>query len=656
MKMKKIKFVFLLTALICLFAAFALSANADTVIDAEMVPTGHNSISVEFTGGATFITSTQFYVEYNPAVLEYTSFTVTSTREGDFASVSKQEDGRLLVNFFAATHAYKSKMLKINFNVLNTNTSVYGFEATVKNVYASKENSGANSAVLTDGVVIWDIPTIVGLRADCQTAGMFYEADGSRTEPDYTKLRVFATWSNGINVQVPVEACSIKLQKMYSDDPDAPFDTTPENNIGGNMYEVTVSYKGVSDKYFIFVGVPKPEHIYVQTDPNKMSYLQDTTEAFDLTGAVIKAQYPGESFAVNAKLEQVIVKDFDPTIPGEQDVTLEYQGCTTTLTIMIEPDIPSRIEITKNPDLLTYKQDSVDEVMLSGIVVKAYFADGRVKTVDEDELVASGFKPSTIGKQTITVTYRTKTAQFEVEVEPLVVYPERIEIVTLPIKTNYFQNAEENLVTTGLKVNGIYADGTVENIRLNDLDFIGFDLSDVGTKTIIVRYFELETSFEITVEKVPDPTEPVSLTITVAPEKREYTRFSDEELDLTGMELVATLGNGEEVAVSLDEVIVSGFDLTSDEDVQIISIRYKNVTTALFISIVANEELLYGDVDGDNKLTSGDARLALRIAVGLETEDTLTAFQINMADYDRDGSVTSSDARSILRISVGLTP
>lgn len=662
--MKKIKFVFLLTALICLFAAFALSASADTVIDAEMVPTSHNTISVEFTGGATFLTSTQFYVEYDADVLEYTSSAVISTREGDFASVTKQEDGKLLVNFFAATHAYKSKMLKIDFSVLNTNASNYGFSATMKNVYVSKSNSGADSAQLVNGSVLWEIPTITAIRTECDASGMFYDADGSRTEPDYSTLEVTAIWSNEVRIDIPVELCTIKLQKMYSDNPNAPFDTSSANQ--NSMYEVTVSFKGASDKYLIFVGVPTPNYIYVETEPNRTKYLQDTTDAFDLTGAVIMANYPEGDFP--AKLDQVIVKDFDPTVPGVQQVTLEHKGCTTTLPIEIEEDIPERIEIEKNPELLTYKQNSVDEVMLSGIVVKAYFADGRVRTVDEKDLIAGGFNPSKIGKQTITVTYRTKTATFEVEVEPLVIYPESLEIVTLPIKTNYFQNSEETLVTTGLKVNGIYADGTVENIPLNDLEFVGFDLSALGTKEIKVRYFDIETSFDITIIEEPDPTDPVSLTITVPPEKRDYTRFSDEELDLTGMELVATLANGEQIAVGLDEITISGFDLNTTENIQFITLRYENITTPLVISIQANEELLYGDADLDGKITAGDARIALRISVGLDTIDTLhkdrekAALMMDLANYDRDGQggqyggVTAKDARSILRISVGLTP
>ena len=58
-----------------------------------------------------------------------------------------------------------------------------------------------------------------------------------------------------------------------------------------------------------------------------------------------------------------------------------------------------------------------------------------------------------------------------------------------------------------------------------------------------------------------------------------------------------------------------------------------------------------GDIDGDEKLTAADARLALRAAVGLENYEGLIA---DIADADRSGTITASDARLILRAAVGL--
>ncbi len=60
-----------------------------------------------------------------------------------------------------------------------------------------------------------------------------------------------------------------------------------------------------------------------------------------------------------------------------------------------------------------------------------------------------------------------------------------------------------------------------------------------------------------------------------------------------------------------------------------------------------------GDVDNDGGVTAGDARVALRIAVGLE-EAPYGSPRFLAADADKDGSVTAGDARLILRAAVGL--
>ena len=60
---------------------------------------------------------------------------------------------------------------------------------------------------------------------------------------------------------------------------------------------------------------------------------------------------------------------------------------------------------------------------------------------------------------------------------------------------------------------------------------------------------------------------------------------------------------------------------------------------------------VYGDIDGDGKVTANDARLALRASVQLET---LTYAQIVAGDIDHTGAVESADARYILRFAVAL--
>lgn len=82
-------------------------------------------------------------------------------------------------------------------------------------------------------------------------------------------------------------------------------------------------------------------------------------------------------------------------------------------------------------------------------------------------------------------------------------------------------------------------------------------------------------------------------------------------------------------------------------------LSYSKITKTVFPYIYGKNPngYPYGDCNCDGKVSSEDARLALRCAVALEK---LTAQGLVNADVDFDGKVTSSDARIILRITVGL--
>lgn len=66
---------------------------------------------------------------------------------------------------------------------------------------------------------------------------------------------------------------------------------------------------------------------------------------------------------------------------------------------------------------------------------------------------------------------------------------------------------------------------------------------------------------------------------------------------------------------------------------------------------IENRSFLLGDIDGDGAVTVGEARCALRFAVGL---DVPTATEIKKTDYNESGEVDVSDARMILRTAVNL--
>ncbi len=82
--------------------------------------------------------------------------------------------------------------------------------------------------------------------------------------------------------------------------------------------------------------------------------------------------------------------------------------------------------------------------------------------------------------------------------------------------------------------------------------------------------------------------------------------------------------------------------------------RCNYVITAV-IPMLTEEPVVYkpGDVDNDGTVTAGDARLALRAAVGLEQYAPASA-EFVACDVDHNNSITAADARSILRAAVKL--
>ena len=60
---------------------------------------------------------------------------------------------------------------------------------------------------------------------------------------------------------------------------------------------------------------------------------------------------------------------------------------------------------------------------------------------------------------------------------------------------------------------------------------------------------------------------------------------------------------------------------------------------------------MYGDVNGDGKVTARDSMIVQRYAIKLAQ---LTDEQIKVADVDRNGKVNAKDALYILRSSINL--
>ena len=98
-------------------------------------------------------------------------------------------------------------------------------------------------------------------------------------------------------------------------------------------------------------------------------------------------------------------------------------------------------------------------------------------------------------------------------------------------------------------------------------------------------------------------------------------------------------------------LLEAGF-IDSDKDNALFDGYFADMALAIARALMKNVGLEYkpplipGDVDMDGKVTSEDARIILRAAVGLESAE------LERADLDGDGKITASDAREALKKAV----
>lgn len=205
--------------------------------------------------------------------------------------------------------------------------------------------------------------------------------------------------------------------------------------------------------------------------PTKLTYKKD--DFFQSSGLAVKAIY--EDGTEKEILDYVITYP-DMSSAGNKTVTVTYEEKTATFDITVI-DI-SKIEITSLPDKTEYMVG--DEFDDTGLIVSAVYTDGSKEQLPK-EYIVSGFNSKESGEKILTVTYRTFTTTFSVNVVAEIV---GIRISHYPNKIYY--KIGELFDSTGLTVVVMRLDGT-EN-EVTDYDISGFDSSTAGSKTITVSY------------------------------------------------------------------------------------------------------------------------------------------------------------------------
>ena len=395
--------------------------------------------------------------------------------------------------------------------------------------------------------------------------------------------------------------------------------------------ELTIKYGGQELKYK--VNVKDYVKGIVLTPPAKTKY--EYGESLDLTGGNIqKIMASGTATTPIALTDsQVKLSTFNPNKEGAQTINVAYEGFTEKFGVIVEDNLQS-IKIKTEPTKTKYKYGEALDI--TGGQISAIKSSGKAENIDITTSMVSGYNPNKLGKQTITITYKGKKAQYNVEVED---YIKDIKL-TNPNKLIYKVNEKMDL--TGGKVTPVMASGIASPaipMTNTDVTITGFDTTTVGAKIVKVSYKGISKTFGITVEDRYS-----EMKIKTLPTKTEYKY--GESLDLTGGTIEITKDSGTKETINITKDMISGYN-SKKLGAQILTVTYQGLTQQFVVKVEdyiaslkiqkpTKVEYEYGE---DIELTGG--KVSIIMASGAISESTaMTGAMITGYNPKAEGTQT----------------
>ena len=287
--------------------------------------------------------------------------------------------------------------------------------------------------------------------------------------------------------------------------------------------------------------INKITSIKMHTTPKTNYNVNDTLDVTN--GEILVTRQTGEPEV--KEITQDMVTGFDSSkentkLPLKVTYTENGETKETSYEVSVKDSVTS-ISIKANPSKTEYRYgESLD---LTGATISVVKGSGTTDIPITDNMV-SGYDPTTVGKQTVKVSYGGKDTTFEVTVKDYV----KDITLTAPTKTEYKYG--EALDLTGGKVQKVMASGAQEpavDLTDSSVTVSGYNANKAGKQTITVEYEGIQKTFEIT---VVDPINKIELKGTP---KTEYKY--GEEFDISNLKLSISRASGEtEIPVTSDMI------------------------------------------------------------------------------------------------------
>lgn len=198
------------------------------------------------------------------------------------------------------------------------------------------------------------------------------------------------------------------------------YNITNGTNLKEGQTSVTITYQDKSVNQTIKVEKNSLVEIKIKTPPTKISYYE--REDFSKTGMIVEAIYKD---GTTKTIKDYTIEDGSNLKVGQTSITIKYGSKSVKQTIRVEENDVSEIKektitgisINKKPVKTKYIQNK-EELDLAGGTLKVNYDDNSSEEIDltSGQVKVIGFNNKEVGKNTITITFGTKTTTFDVEI------------------------------------------------------------------------------------------------------------------------------------------------------------------------------------------------------------------------------------------------
>lgn len=289
-----------------------------------------------------------------------------------------------------------------------------------------------------------------------------------------------------------------------------------------------------------------------------------------------------------------------------------YEIVTGKVTLKVENVTLNHIEVTKNPDKMSYVAYS--DFDATGMIVTAYFDGAEARELGIEELTLSGNKNLQYGdgKATITITFQEKTATVTVDVTKMLIPVPKAQ--------------------TGIVFDGELHTGIVEDEQWSQYYHVDAEERYAGTYTAVVNLNDVNnTAWEGTEDsepkEIPWTIEHVTIEVTVNAESKtvEYgTAYSWDPYDFFAVEVTNS---------DLFEVKLDVFDDGSITDISTANVG--EYSEGIFASVTRKDGVALEEQDlASFKFSQDITQLAMKVIVIAKTVEVALDENVDFAAYD----------------------